>query len=90
MSAEFIRTRLFKPFERLGAQHSGVEGSGLGLALARQLVLAMQWGEAYPSGVFIFLATVLCAYLVAAVVLFQFFKVQTQALQMAYDAGQNN
>ena len=34
--------RLFKPFERLGAQHSGVEGSGLGLALARQLVLAMQ------------------------------------------------
>ena len=55
-----------------------------------QLVLAMQWGEAYPSGVFIFLATVLCAYLVAAVVLFQFFKVQTQALQMAHDAGQNN
>jgi signal transduction histidine kinase len=34
--------RIFKPFERLGAQHSAVQGSGLGLALARQLVLAMQ------------------------------------------------
>ena len=35
-------SRLFKPFERLGAQHSKVEGSGLGLALAQQLVVAMQ------------------------------------------------
>jgi PAS domain S-box-containing protein len=34
--------RLFKPFERLGAQHSSVQGSGLGLALAQQLVVAMQ------------------------------------------------
>jgi PAS domain S-box-containing protein len=34
--------RIFKPFERLGAQHSAVQGSGLGLALTRQLVLAMQ------------------------------------------------
>ena len=35
-------TRIFKPFERLGAQHSAVQGSGLGLALAQQLVVAMQ------------------------------------------------
>jgi hypothetical protein len=35
-------TRIFKPFERLGAQHSAIQGSGLGLALAQQLVLAMQ------------------------------------------------
>ena len=35
-------SRIFKPFERLGAQHSSVQGSGLGLALAQQLVVAMQ------------------------------------------------
>jgi signal transduction histidine kinase len=35
-------SRIFKPFERLGAEHSGVQGSGLGLALAQHLVLAMQ------------------------------------------------
>lgn len=33
--------RLFQPFERLGAQHTGVQGSGLGLALCKQLVEAM-------------------------------------------------
>ena len=33
----------------------------------------------------IFLATVLCAYLVVAAVLFQFFKVQTQVLLVAYN-----
>jgi PAS domain S-box-containing protein len=33
--------RLFQPFERLGAQSGPVPGSGLGLALSRQLVLAM-------------------------------------------------
>ena len=32
------RQRLFEPFERLGAETSGVEGTGLGLALTRQLV----------------------------------------------------
>ncbi len=35
------RERLFHPFERLGAQHTHVAGTGLGLALARQLVEAM-------------------------------------------------
>ena len=32
---------LFRPFERLGAQRSAVEGTGLGLALSRQLARAM-------------------------------------------------
>jgi PAS domain S-box-containing protein len=33
--------RLFVPFERLGAEQLGVEGTGLGLALSRRLVEAM-------------------------------------------------
>ena len=33
--------RLFKPFERLGAQRGTVPGTGLGLALSRQLATAM-------------------------------------------------
>ncbi len=33
--------RLFQPFERLGAQRSSVSGTGLGLALSRQLAEAM-------------------------------------------------
>jgi signal transduction histidine kinase/ActR/RegA family two-component response regulator len=33
--------KLFAPFERLGAEVSGVEGTGLGLALSRALVEAM-------------------------------------------------
>lgn len=32
---------LFQPFERLGADHSGVEGTGLGLAVSKNLVSAM-------------------------------------------------
>jgi len=36
-----LQTRLFTPFERLGAEGSGVEGTGLGLALAKRLVEAM-------------------------------------------------
>ena len=32
---------LFQPFERIGAEHSGVEGTGLGLALSRGLAEAM-------------------------------------------------
>lgn len=34
--------RLFTPFERLGAEQSEIEGSGLGLALSRRLVEAME------------------------------------------------
>jgi signal transduction histidine kinase len=33
--------RLFRPYERLDAAVSGVEGSGIGLALTKQLVEAM-------------------------------------------------
>jgi CheY-like chemotaxis protein/anti-sigma regulatory factor (Ser/Thr protein kinase) len=33
--------RLFVPFERLGAENTGVEGTGIGLALSRHLVEAM-------------------------------------------------
>ena len=33
--------RLFRPFDRLGAEHSRIEGRGIGLALAQQLVEAM-------------------------------------------------
>ncbi len=33
--------RLFTPFERLGAEQTGVEGTGLGLALSKRLVEAM-------------------------------------------------
>ena len=32
---------IFSPFERLGAEQSGIEGSGIGLALSRRLVEAM-------------------------------------------------
>ena len=35
------QARLFQPFERLGAQRGSVAGTGLGLALARQLTEAM-------------------------------------------------
>lgn len=35
------RGRLFRPFDRLGAEDSQVEGSGLGLVIARQLVESM-------------------------------------------------
>ena len=40
LSAE-QQARLFQPFERLGAQAGSVSGTGLGLALARQLAEAM-------------------------------------------------
>jgi signal transduction histidine kinase len=33
--------RLFVPFERLSAEHSGVQGSGMGLALSKALIEAM-------------------------------------------------
>ncbi len=35
------QARLFQPFERLGAAQSGIEGTGIGLAISRRLVLAM-------------------------------------------------
>ena len=38
---EADQARLFKPFERLGAGATGIEGTGVGLALTRTLVEAM-------------------------------------------------
>ncbi len=40
LSAE-QRSRLFNPFDRLGAERSAVQGTGLGLALTKQLLEAM-------------------------------------------------
>jgi hypothetical protein len=34
-------SQLFQPFNRLGADHRGIEGTGLGLVIAKQLVEAM-------------------------------------------------
>ncbi len=39
--AEDKMHRLFTPFDRLGAEQTSVEGSGIGLALTRQLLVAM-------------------------------------------------
>lgn len=36
-----FRSRLFQPFERLDSAYAGVEGTGIGLALAKRLVEAM-------------------------------------------------
>jgi PAS domain S-box-containing protein len=40
ISAEHL-ARLFTPFDRLGAERTGVEGTGLGLALSRRLIELM-------------------------------------------------
>lgn len=36
-----LRHRLFIPFDRLGAEHTKIEGTGLGLALSRQMMTAL-------------------------------------------------
>ncbi|HQN64274.1 MAG TPA: ATP-binding protein [Methylophilus sp.] len=36
-----LKERLFTPFDRLGAEHTKVEGTGLGLALSKQIMQAM-------------------------------------------------
>lgn len=38
---ESLRQHLFTPFDRLGAEQSNIEGSGLGLALSQQVIHAM-------------------------------------------------
>ncbi len=38
---EDLRKRLFTPFDRLGAEQSNIEGSGLGLALSKQIMMAL-------------------------------------------------
>jgi PAS domain S-box-containing protein len=45
--------RLFRPFDRLGAERLEVEGSGLGLAISHGLVSAMEgslWADSGPEG----------------------------------------
>lgn len=37
-----LKARLFTPFDRLGAEQSKIEGTGLGLALSKQIMQAMQ------------------------------------------------
>ncbi len=39
---EHQQQRLFQAFERLDAQHSGIEGAGIGLALSKRLMALMQ------------------------------------------------
>ncbi len=39
--ADKLKERLFTPFDRLGAEQTKVEGIGLGLALSKQIMLAM-------------------------------------------------
>lgn len=48
LSAE-QQARLFNPFERLGAERGPVAGTGLGLALSQQLVVAMGGGISVRS-----------------------------------------
>jgi len=40
---------LFQPFQRLGAEFSGIEGSGIGLAITRRLVAAMDGAIGFSS-----------------------------------------
>jgi protein-histidine pros-kinase len=43
--------RLFRPFERLGAEASGVEGTGIGLALSKRLVELMHGSLGFETSV---------------------------------------
>lgn len=40
--ASHLKERVFTPFDRLGAEQTKIEGSGLGLAVSKQLMEAMQ------------------------------------------------
>jgi len=47
--APALQSRLFEPFERLGAEHTEIEGTGIGLALSRKLVEAMNGAIGFSS-----------------------------------------
>lgn len=40
---------IFQPFERLGAEQSGIEGTGIGLAIAKRLIEAMEGRIGFES-----------------------------------------
>jgi signal transduction histidine kinase len=48
MSSEQL-AHLFEPFNRLGHEHGGIEGTGLGLSLTRELVLQMKGELVFSS-----------------------------------------
>ncbi len=45
------RPQVFQPFQRLGAEHGGTEGTGIGLVVCKRLVEAMQGQIGFESGV---------------------------------------
>ncbi|MEM7522873.1 MAG: ATP-binding protein [Pseudomonadota bacterium] len=47
--AEDLHHRVFEPFDRLGAEASAIEGSGVGLALSRQLVESLDGRIGFDS-----------------------------------------
>jgi signal transduction histidine kinase len=55
-----LRAKLFVPFERLGVERSAVEGTGIGLALSKRLVEAMDgeigFGDAVGGGAEVWVA----------------------------------
>ena len=55
-----LRAKLFVPFERLGVERSAVEGTGIGLALSKRLIEAMEgeigFGDAVGGGAEVWVA----------------------------------
>jgi len=47
--AQKFQTQLFKPFSRLGAEQSNIEGTGIGLSLSKQLMEEMQGKVGFES-----------------------------------------
>lgn len=64
-----LRAKLFVPFERLGVERSAVEGTGIGLALSKRLVEAMEgeigFGDAIGGGAEVWVALPATAAIVA-------------------------
>ena len=49
--SEKLRDEVFRPFQRLGAEERGIEGTGIGLAITRQLVELMNGRIDFESSV---------------------------------------